>query len=498
MLRRAVALSILLLMPLTLPSWATADPVAVSIDTGTTHQTMDGFGGEYIGYNSPPLALSSTQLGQVLTLAFGQVQLTLGDADQLIEAPFPNVYPGQDSNPGNAFSVDQNAASWGNDPNLWSLNGWQGFSLANTHDHWIAGQSSTPDGLGGFLTAQQLGFRDYFLGSTFPNLKYENPWLAAIRDSGNVDDYRNKVARQLLAYAVWYQQMYGEIPALMQLGNEEFSGNKSLFTQANRDTYPPGPYLEIGVQEMVDLVKTCGARLDANVNSGLLTLPPPKFLVGSEETEGYSYELANAVLSDPAASAYVGAIGYHEYPYGSEFSSLANLLRDAVGTNDEGTPGAPSQAAIRIRNGLRDLAAAQGVNVWLTEVSHGTVPGTNGVAVDGNSFDALRGRAIDIHYNLIYANISAFLLQGAYYDTVLEAGHAGQQLTLAQLESQIGPDFAVLGDPLANGGAGQFDITTGGYALGHYARWIKKGDVRVEATSTEPSVMVTAFKTKGL
>src|SRR5690349_6234982 len=114
-----------------------ADPVTVSIDTGTTHQTMDGFGGEYIGYGSPPLALNPTQLGQVLTLAFGQVQLTLGDADQLIEAPFPNLYPGQDSNPGNAFSVDQNAASWGNDPNLWSLNGWQGWSLANTHDHWI-------------------------------------------------------------------------------------------------------------------------------------------------------------------------------------------------------------------------------------------------------------------------------------------------------------------------------------------------------------------------
>src|SRR5437660_289891 len=31
------------------------------------------------------------------------------------------------------------------------------------------------------------------------------------------------------------------------------------------------------------------------------------------------------------------------------------------------------------------------------------------------------------------------------------------------------------------------------YAVGHYARWIKKGDVRVDATSTDPLLMVTAF-----
>jgi hypothetical protein len=472
--------------PVVMPAAAPVGNVTVLVNTAATHQTMDGFGGEYIGF---PIA-NATQIGQILTLAFGQVQLTRGNADQLLEAPTPNFASTQDSNPGNAFSVDQNAATWSNSPAIWSINGWQGWTLANTFGSWIAGRSSTPDGLGGFLSAKQLGFTDYYLGNSFPNLKYENPWLAAIRDGGNLMDYRNKVARQVLAYVVWYQQMYGEIPSLMQVGNEQFSGNKSSFSAANVDTYPAGNYAEIGVQEMVDLVKTCGARLDANVTSGLVTLTAPKFLVGTEETEGFSYELASAILSDPAARPYVGAVGYHEYPYGSEFSSLANLLHNAVGTNDAGTPGAPSSAAISIRSQLRDLAAAHGVNLWLTEVSHGTVPGTNGVAVDGNSFDALRGRAIDIHYNLIYANISAFILQGAYYDNT---GRAGRGLTLSQLKSQQGPDFAVLGDPSANGGAGQFDITTGGYAVGHYARWIKKGDVRVDATSTDPLLMVTAF-----
>jgi hypothetical protein len=525
MLRRTKTLFSLLLLALTLPLWAEDKPLtvtpleakavplpatviirptlgqaAISVNTGTTYQTMLGFGAEYISFNSPPLTLNAEQLGQVLTLIFGQVQLTMGDADQLLEAPGPGIYPGQDSDPANAFSVDQNAASWGNNPFVWSANGWQGWSEANTHDRWIAGQSSTPDGQGGFLTAKQLGFTGYYLGNTFPNLQYENPWLAAIRDSGNLTDYRNKIARQVLAYVVWYQNMYGEIPALMQFGNEAWSGIHSLFTQAGIDTYPIGNYDHIGIQEMVDLIYTCGARLQANTGS-LITLTPPQFIVGREETVDDSFQMASAVLTGTpagqaagAAAPYVGAIAYGEYPYGGEFSNLANLLADAAGTNDAGTPGAPSSAEIATRAKIGDLGAAYHLPVILGEVSHGTSNnGTYGTSLDGSTMDALRGRAIDIHYNLIYANISAFILQGDYYDTVLEGAHAGQNLTLAQLKTWMGPDVAVLGDPNANGGAGQFDITTGGYAIGHYARWVKNGDVRVDATSSDPLVMATAF-----
>ena len=37
--------------------------------------------------------------------------------------------------------------------------------------------------------------------------------------------------------------------------------------------------------------------------------------------------------------------------------------------------------------------------------------------------------------------------------------------------------------------------TTGmGYAIGHYARWIKRGAVRTEATSSDPLLQVTAFR----
>src|SRR5438128_9953610 len=94
--------------PLILPAAAPVGSVTFSVNTGAVHQPMDGFGGEYIGF---PIR-NATQIAQVLTLAFGQVQLTLGNADQVLEATAPTVASSQDSSPGNALSVDQNAASW--------------------------------------------------------------------------------------------------------------------------------------------------------------------------------------------------------------------------------------------------------------------------------------------------------------------------------------------------------------------------------------------------
>jgi O-glycosyl hydrolase len=40
-------------------------------------------------------------------------------------------------------------------------------------------------------------------------------------------------------------------------------------------------------------------------------------------------------------------------------------------------------------------------------------------------------------------------------------------------------------------------ITGTGYAIGHYARWLRRGAVRLEADSTDPLVQVTAFRDDG-
>jgi O-glycosyl hydrolase len=46
---------------------------------------------------------------------------------------------------------------------------------------------------------------------------------------------------------------------------------------------------------------------------------------------------------------------------------------------------------------------------------------------------------------------------------------------------------------LINNDTGAVDITGIGYAIGHYARWVKPGAVLIDATSSDPLVQVSAF-----
>jgi hypothetical protein len=151
---------------------------------------------------------------------------------------------------------------------------------------------------------------------------------------------------------------------------------------------------------------------------------------------------------------------------------------------DSGT-GHPAHDGIQIRNQLRNLGQQYGVPVWLTEVSHGKVGG-----VQGNTFDALRARAIQMHDDLNYADMAGFFFQGAYWDRVLQRNHFGTDLTLDQLQAEDGDAFVVIGDPTTD----TWQLTMGAYALGHYSRWVRPGDVRVDAASDDPLVQVTAFR----
>jgi O-glycosyl hydrolase len=424
----------------------------LTIDNAVTHQVINGWGTEFTKEYEP----GPDQLAEILSLAYGQLHLNLGQAGQLLEAPVPDFTQTQDSDP---------------DPFTINWNGFQGWQERDIHDNWINGASTIPDGNGGYLTAKDLGFTGYVLGASFPNIRWENKWLDPIRQS-DVPTYRQKVAREVLAYELYYQNNYGEVPPLFQFGNEEITGNRAIYFNGDQDRYPGG-----SAQEMVDLIKTTGQRLADNGVGSV------HFLVGSEETVTASYGLASAILADPQAAQYVGVLGYHEYPYGSAYSSLAQVLHDS------GT-GNPQFNEIQARNQLRDLAERYGLPLWLTEVSHGSEPGNGIPGLPGDSFDSVRARAIDIHDNLVYADVSAFWLQGTYWDTVLQRGHFGDDLTLAQLQALDGADFAVLGDPTTD----TWQLTTGGYALGHYSRWVHPGDIRVDSNSNNALVQVTAFR----
>src|SRR5206468_3620127 len=43
-------------------------------------------------------------------------------------------------------------------------------------------------------------------------------------------------------------------------------------------------------------------------------------------------------------------------------------------------------------------------------------------------------------------------------------------------------------------GTGKISITGMGYAVGHYARWIRRGTIRIGATSEKSRVIATAFR----
>jgi hypothetical protein len=235
--------------------------VAVQVDNQVSHQVINGWGTEVTKEYEP----DASQISTILSMVYGELHLNLGQAGQLLEAPVPDFTQTRDSDP---------------DPFVINWNGFQGWQEQDDHDNWINAPSTIRGANGNFLTAKQLGYTDYFLGSSFPNIRWENPWLDAIRQS-DPTQYRDKVARELLAYELYYQNNYAEVPPLFQFGNEEISGNHAIYFGGNQDSYPGG-----STQEMVDLIKTGGQRLADN---GLGSV---RFLAGSEETEYSSYNLA--------------------------------------------------------------------------------------------------------------------------------------------------------------------------------------------------------------
>jgi O-glycosyl hydrolase len=216
-------------------------------------------------------------------------------------------------------------------------------------------------------------------------------------------------------------------------------------------------------------VKRAGDRLR------IAGFPELKFVVPNEETVTRTIDVARVILEDPDARKYVAAIGYHVYPYGSPYASVPRILH-ASGA------GRPDEESIHQRRSLRDLCRRFNVAAWMTEVSHGEV--------DPRSFDHLRGRAIHIHDELVYADAAAFYGMNAMWDKKTHAEHfagRGGEAPDGYLTEQ---DTIVL----VENDSRTVLITGMGYAIGHYARWLKRGAVRVEAASDDPLVQVTAFR----
>ena len=400
---------------------ATAD-VRVTIDNAKPHQTMQGFGATTISLvyndkdNVPPALRTAA-----VTAAYQQVKLNMGNLEvEPFESPAGSVYaPANDD--GNPMTFG--SFNWVQSDNMMQKIVTPGMAFGFDH-FWIGPVIST-----GFALS----------------------WAPTLRSS-NYQLYLNELAEHVAAVAIHWRDAYGVTPEYMQLFNEPLSGNGELAGGS--------------VAEIIDIIKRAGDRLRAERFTTM------KFIVTAEETEQKSLADAMAVLADPDARKYVGAIAYHPYPYGSTYAAVPNILA----TSGAGTP---DPGKVALRNQLRDIGAQYGIPTMMVEVSHSELP--------FDSFDGVRGRAIHIHDELVYADAVAFFGMNAFWDSTSHAEH---------YQGRPDPGFYSETDTivLIDNTTDQVVISPMGRAIGHYARWFKRGAVRIDATSDDPLVQVTAFR----
>lgn len=402
------------------------DSVVVTIDSTRKHQTMEGFGATHLSlvHEGRGDVLDQKLRSRAIDIVYRQVGINTGNLEAaLFESP----------------------------------GGWEKRANDNDdpfHFNWKGFQTFRADAMKRKVIdlAQPLGFDNYFLGQKI-NVRWASPWLDHIR-AKDYQRYLDEAAEQVAAGQIYWRDKYAIIPQYQMLFNEPLSGNRELLNGT--------------VQNVVDIIKRAGARLR---KEGFHDI---KFVVPNEETEETSLSTALSILSDPEAQKYVGAIGYHAYPYGSTYASVPKILKTSGG-------GRPDSNRIAVRKKLQDLGKQYGIPVWMTEVSHGEV--------DPRSFDALRGRAIHIHDELSYADAAAYFGMNSMWDTVSHQLHFGgpSQNLFSEGETIV----------LIDNDKKTIYLTGMGYAIGHYARWVKRGAIRIEATSSDPLVQVTAFHHDG-
>lgn len=291
--------------------------------------------------------------------------------------------------------------------------------------------------------ARPYGFDNFTIHSG-TNVRWADPWLADVRKK----DYRlylEEMAENVVVPLIYWRDKYGIVPKRWHhLFNEPTTGNVELASSSK--------------QEVVDLVKAIGARFRREGFGDL------RMVVASEETEEASLATARAILADSEARGYVGAISYHTYPYGSIYGDVNRILA----TSGQGKPDA---GRIKVRNEIRDLAKQYGLQVWMTEVSNGRA----------GPLDSMRGRAIHIHDEMRYANASSFWAMFQAWDTFAPRGACDEDCLV-----------------FFNRVRSTVSISGTGYAIGHYARWVKRGAARIESETSDPLVLASVFRDDAL
>lgn len=292
--------------------------------------------------------------------------------------------------------------------------------------------------------------RAHGFSGAYPSLKVNTrwtlSWMQAIR-SEDYGRYLDEVSEFVAAGVIGWSDPDGRPPEHVKLFNEPLSGNRELTGGTP--------------SEVADIVARVGERLEAEGFGGVGLLMP------GGETVRRSLETARTVLGRPAAERHVSALTYHAYrgPY--------KQISDILATSGRGQP---DEEALRLRQELRSLAREHDIPLWMSEITYGGAGAT--------SMDALRGRAIHVHDELVHAGASAFFGMNNLWDSRSQREHFGNDDFLSETGTIVLVDLE----------ASEVIITSMGHAIGHYARWLDPGSVRVEAASPDPLIQVTAFR----
>lgn len=402
--------------------------VSITVDNGRPHQRIEGFGATTVSLVYGPVDnMTAAQRAAAVEAAYNQVRLTMG-----------NLEPGLMETPAAATDLWNQRRNDNDDP----------FAINPAGFNWLGA-----DAMKGRIVdlAAPYGFDNFSLADKLTTSGAVN-FIDQYRTT-DYSRYLDECAEHIIAGLLHWRDSYGIVPRWVMPWNEPTSGNHEIVGGTT--------------QILVDLVKRIGRRMqDSGFNATKLVVP-------GEETVQRSYDVARAILADPEARRFVGAIAYHGYPYGSAYASPRSIL------NTSGR-GSPAGAEIEIRNKIRNLGAEYGIPVWMTEISEG--PGNANYPFD--AFENLLARAIHIHDEFLYADAAAYYGMNAIWDRRSHEQHfAGR-----------GVDFFTETTSIVLADTDRVHISGMGYAIGHYARWIKRGARRIDASSDDRLVQVTALR----
>jgi glucuronoarabinoxylan endo-1,4-beta-xylanase len=258
------------------------------------------------------------------------------------------------------------------------------------------------------LGADQIAYvaqaKRYGLRTFFPGPVYIENWMTASNVSAYVD-----YAMGILQY--W--RAHGEEPPYFALMNEpQYSGN-----------FPPS--------WMHDATLLLGRRLQA---AGFKT----KLVIPDDENPDDAYRRAVAVLQDPQARQYVGALAYHIY---RNFSDIGKM---------------------------RALAAQYGLPLWMTEYQ-------NDAYLDWQSAFPW---AVQVHDLITTGGVNAVDYIWGFFGSWVRS------------DTMISIDFE-------NGVYRSFSYTPLYWMTGQFSRFVRPGYRRVAATPASGSLLVSAYRSSG-